>query len=304
MTQPIPLHLPLIIDKAMNAGTITSLPEADALAFPEIMLLFKEKAFALKETGAQMLFIEEMATLPELRAAVIASKKTALPLFVIADMGNEDITEACARALALLICLQELGIAAFGVKHSSDPAAIIAELYPYAKIPLLARACEDVSVAEMLEGGAECFDLREGKDTTLAIWKNTVESFDFIGLGVKKADTSLVLSGEAQAFFLSADNIECSEALTCSMDMADELLDFSASSFDLITVDVHTTDDAYDFSKNAHMASRPILFHSDSDIALKAALLTYHGRAMVDTHCGIDEEALEKIAEKYGAVLY
>ena len=82
------------------------------------------------------------------------------------------------------------------------------------------------------------------------------------------------------------------------------LLEFSNTNIDVIRVDVITSDDAYQFSQNAYMSNLPVMFHSDDKSALKLALLSYHGRAMIDKECGIDYNTLEKIADKYGAVIY
>ena len=105
-------------------------------------------------------------------------------------------------------------------------------------------------------------------------------------------------------FYLSPDGIEISEPVICSVDMADVLLEFSNTNIDVIRVDVITSDDAYQFSQNAYMSKLPIIFHSDDKNALKLALLSYHGRAMIDKECDIDYTTIEKISIKYGAVIY
>ena len=63
-------------------------------------------------------------------------------------------------------------------------------------------------------------------------------------------------------------------------------------------------DDARDFALNAHMAKLPVCFLSHDEIALRLALLLYNGIAMVDSSSSIEPERLEKIAGKYGAVIY
>ena len=86
--------------------------------------------------------------------------------------------------------------------------------------------------------------------------------------------------------------------------MTDTITDVCDESYDVLTVSINSPDDAIDFAKNMHMSTLPVSFLSDDEISLKMALMLYQGRAIVDTKSLIETEKLEKIAEKYGAVLY
>ena len=52
------------------------------------------------------------------------------------------------------------------------------------------------------------------------------------------------------------------------------------------------------------MTRLPIAVHCDSAPVLDAALRYFQGRLIVDSECQIEDEVLEPLAAKYGAILY
>ena len=235
-------------------------------------------------------------TLGEMRAAVIASRKVEKPLMILLTVDDEGKTATGADALACLICLQEMGITAFGIcggNDSSTSAEIIVSLFPYAKVPLIAQADDELKAQKLALCGAEIF-----------YGLKSAEGLKEPVMLPKKQDTSLVFSNETDVFFLEPDAIEMGPPLDPLSDMSDELVEMTDTNYDTVTIELDSAEDAVDFSMNAHMARRPVIFRSDNPIALKSALLTYHGRALVDSSCTIEREELEKIAHKYGAVVY
>lgn len=314
--------------KALVAGDLSPTgefvePYGD-MTFSEMKDVYKEQAAALNEAGVDLFVIETMMSLAEIRAAVLACRRYKKPVFVTVTVDEFGRTLTGATALSCLISLQGLGIAAFGLNCSHGPekmADIIKELAPYAKIPLIAKPNAgqpdedghyDLSAEAMgkgilplLESGVQITGGCCGNTPAhVAALRKALDSFDFSAVQIEKQDISLILANEQQVFFLSADGIESSEPISCTSDMADELLELAESNLDVITIDVVTAEDAYLFSQNAHMARLPVMFRSESASALKAALLSYHGRAMIDSKSSIPEEELQSIAEKYGAVIY
>ena len=87
-------------------------------------------------------------------------------------------------------------------------------------------------------------------------------------------------------------------------DMADELIAAEEESCDVLLIRIESADDAMIFEDNAHLAALPVMFSADDEIALKAALMLYDGRAMIDSETAIRKDALEKIAIKYGSLVY
>ena len=52
------------------------------------------------------------------------------------------------------------------------------------------------------------------------------------------------------------------------------------------------------------MAKLPVMFSSGDEIALKSAVLLYHGVAFLDANMSIDNDVLKKISHKYGSIIY
>lgn len=315
--------------KALVAGDLSPTGEFvepyGELSFSEMTDVYKEQAAALNEAGVDLFVIETMMSLAEIRAAVLACRKFGKPVFVTVTVDEYGRTLTGATALSCLISLQGLGVSAFGLNCSHGPdkmTDILKGIAPYARIPLIAKPNagqpdEDGNydltpegmaqgIVPLLQNGARIIGGCCGSTPAhVAALRRALDGFDFSAVSAEEQDVSLVLANEQQVFFLSADGIESSRPLECSLDMADELVELcDETSVDVITVELLSPEDAYLFSQNAHMARLPVMFRSESGPALKAALLSYHGRAMVDSSCELPREELCAIAAKYGAVLY
>lgn len=306
------------------------------MTFPDLVSVYTEQAAALAESGVDLFILETMMSLCELRAAVIACRKFHKPILATITVEASGRTLSGASPLSCLICLQEMGISGFGLNCSQGPegmAELFRELAPYAKIPLIAKpnagmpdengryplSPEEMAaqMRPLLEAGVTIIGGCCGNTPAhIAAMRRLLDEFDFDSVHIQPSDEMeeekqagqipihIALASEQQAFFLTAHGLEASEPVLCSVDMADDLLDVSDTNADVILVQISTTDDAYQFGQNAHMSRLPILFHSDSAPALRAALLYYHGRAMVDQNCDIPEAELRAIAQDYGAVVY
>lgn len=314
--------------KAFVAGDISPTGEFiepfGELSFSEMVDIFTEQAGALKDAGVDLFVIETMMSLAEARAAIIACKKFDLPIFITLTVDEHGRTLTGATALSGLVSLQGMGISAFGMNCSNGPdkmADIIKEIAPMAKIPLITKpnagqpnedgkyelTPEEMAkdIIPLLQNGVQILGGCCGSTPAhVAALKKALDGFDFSTVSIEKQDTHLLLANETQVFYLSADGIESSEPLSCSVDMADELLDLSDTNIDVITIEILSEDDAYQFSQNAHMARLPVMFKSDNADALKSALYMFHGRAMIDSSSDISQEELLEIASQYGSVVY
>lgn len=291
--------------------------------FFDMFFVYLQQAEALA-TEVDLLVIETMSSLAEARAALLASKRQKLPTFVTITINENGRTITGASALSCLICLQELGAAAFGINCSFGPETlkpIIEEILPYAKIPIIAKPNagqpdEDANYSLSPEKMAE--EMRPLVEAGVQIIggccgstpehiKHMRKMLDSVKIGSKKppkAEVDLVLSNEKDVFFLVPHQTEISEYIRCSSDMADELLELSESPVDIIAVDLISYDDAIIFAENAYMSQLPIMFRSDSKLALETALILYNGRAAIDKSSSISEIDLEELVKKYGAILY
>lgn len=271
-------------------------------SFSDAIDIFTNISQELLSTGAEIILIKEMTSIIEARAAVLAAKKTNLPIFVTICLDESGETAADTSPIAALVTLQNLGISGFGILYPysfEEFNSINKSLSAVTHIPLISNYSHvnDDELEILVNSGIRIFKQNDGLEKRLKMLKFPQLSNDI-------DETSLLLSNETGVFYISADGLETSDKINCSVDMADQLLELSHTNFDVISVEILTSDDAYVFMKNAHMARLPVMFHSDNDAALEMALLTYTGRAMVDSRSAIPFDLLEKIASNFGAVVY
>jgi len=127
------------------------------LPFEEAYASFCEAARAAQDAGADLLMIETMSDLYELKAAALACKEsTSLPVFatVTVDESGRLLTGADVRAVAAL--LEGLGVDALGLNCSLRPdqiAPFAGEMLRYASIPVIVMP--NAGLPGLLAGEAE-----------------------------------------------------------------------------------------------------------------------------------------------------
>lgn len=307
------------------------------MTFQQMRDIYAEQAAALNEAGADLFVIETMMSLTETRAAVLACRDFGKPVMVTITVDEHGRTLTGASAEACLVSLQDLGVSAFGLNCSHGPdlmVPIFQTLAPLAKIPLIAKPNAGqpdqqgnyhLSPKDMAEqfrplleqtcgiaiAGGCCGTTPAHLAALHTLLEEIRPTFPTAACGQSRKknaepSVSLTLACETQVFYLSAIELECSEPICCTADMADDLLDLADSSVDIITVALRTPDDAYEFSLNAHMARLPVMFRLETDNAqaLTAALSLYPGKALVDTDAPLDKDELRTIAARFGAEIY
>ena len=314
-------------EKAIIAGCISTsglyIEPYGESTFTELMSVYREQVKALSPY-CDMFSIENVPAIWNMRAAVLACKKENKPIMVTMCVDEDGDTDVGTNVLSTLIILQELGINAFGI--SSTAANITAELIkkisPYAKIPLIAKPSAEYTDEDgnkrrlspkefadnlrlCIENGAIIIGGSNYSDSDCQqALSDMLKAEEYTMHEIEKQDMSLVFADENQVFFLEPDTTEFSPAIECAPDMTDEISDICDESYDILTVQINSPDDAIDFAKNMHMSTLPVSFLSDDEISLKMALMLYQGRAIVDGKSLIDEGKLQEIAQKYGAVVY
>ena len=237
-------------------------------SFTELISAYDEEIKAL-EQYADLYVLDGMRSMADIRAALISCKKTEKPVFVILKVDENGLTkEFEVPALSILITVQEMGADAFGISSDTqDCGKICAELIKYAKIPIIGNNL-------YMRGSTDVQD-------------------DFF-----------IFTHYNNIYFLEADTTEISEPIICQPDMEEIIADICKTSCDILLVQINTCDDAIDFARNAHMATRPVMFSSENELALRMALMLYQGIALIDSTTLIPEDVLNEICTKYGAVVY
>ena len=300
------------------AGVIRScghLPEpCGPLPYTDLVDTYAQQALELELAGAQLLVLEGMRALADLRAAVLGARQTALEIFACMDASLPEEAGA-ADPLAMLLCLQELGISAFGVGYCEPGALarILERLAPYAKVPLLAQpATGDASPAELARaafelvaaGGRILMGDAQATPAHTAALRDMLDCFDFdaFPLPVRAEDTTLLLTDEERVYYLEED-FTTAGPIACETDMSEAILRAEAEGADALLFHVRNVDDAYRLGQDAHMAGIAAVILADSEEALEAALLVYCGRPLVDSRSDADPDVMQTLAEGYGAIM-
>lgn len=301
---------------AAAISTTGQLPEPfGPIPYRDMVDIFAEQAQALKEGGAQLLLIRDMPSLAEARAAVLGARQTGLPLLVSLRL------EARGSLPAALICLQELGIAAFGVNYigdSDEVAEQLRRLAPYAKVPLLAgldaRFGENegqVFTAQaygqnhlpLIEAGARiCGGGADVAPEHIAVLRGLLHSPPLPPLPARE-ESGKLLADEAGTYILR-EGYSLSKEIACEVDMSAAILEAEEDGADLLLFRIAGADDASFLGQNAHLCHTAVCLRASSAQALEEALFLYCGRAMIDSRSALEREELLALAGKYGALLH
>ena len=301
-------------------------PELD---FHELIDIYAEQAFALREGGADLIVAETMLSLTEARAALLGARQTGLPVYITFTVDEKGQTLSHGDPLSALIVLQRLGAAGFGVNCSAGFAPLeplFRRLAPHARIPLIAKPGAGLSsdallspedfagqMARLLSAGVSIAGGCCGTTPAhIAALRKQMDSFDFSSFSLSASygketedpvpageGETLILADEDDIFYLEPE-YELSPPLDCSVDMADRLLEME-DGYDVISIHASCVEDAPLLGCNAHMLKNPISICSDSPEAMEEALIHYPGVAILDRSSDITPEEIEALAKGYGA---
>ncbi len=283
-----------------------TIPYGD-MSFTELKAAYKEKIKALPEDSACFI-LEGMTMMSDLRAAVLECRKLGKPVYTMIEVDADLKTEQELPADAALIVMQSLGVLCFGIS-SDDPETLtdgVRRLRSFARIPLAVRpksgSLDDSTLLELLNLGTDVF--MGLNDECHTRFQNIVSAKKYDSVSVETED-SLMLANERSAFFLEHDTTEISDPIECNAGMGEDLIAVcEQGGYDVLKIQVNSPDDALDFADNAHMATLPVMFSGDDEIAMKLAVMLYQGRALIDGTSLIDPDELKRTAGKYGAVIY
>ena len=277
-------------------------------SFTELKTIYKEKINELDSDDKTAFMLSGMTMLADMRAAYLECRHKRKPVYVLVDVDSEFLTEHELPADAALIVMQSIGAVCFGL--TSDDTEILLDgvrkIKPYSKIPIAvcpkSGTFTDDELRELLKVGTDVFIGLDNDCETR--FQNVISSEGFRLPEIEYID-SMMLANERSAFFLEHDTTEISEPIVCNAGMGEDLIAACEhGGYDVLKIQINSPDDALDFADNAHMATLPVMFSGDDEIAMKLAVMLYQGRALIDGTSLIDPEELKKTAGKYGAVIY
>jgi 5-methyltetrahydrofolate--homocysteine methyltransferase len=297
-------------------------PYGDA-TLEDIMDIYREQAFTLKEAGVDFLGLETMMSLWELRAAVLVARETELPIFASITVEGNGRTIMGTSLLSCVITLQALGVSAIGVNCSEGPvglAELIDAVFPYAEVPLIAKPNAgkpdpddstkfDLTAQEfamhmrtLIEAGAGVLGGCCGTNPEHIRLLN--EAIEETPTRIHSEIDTFAAANDKEVFFLhEPEGLTLSEPIPCDYDLEDALLDMEDERVHVALVSLSNEDDVQILSAAVAISPLPIAIRCDSAELLEQALLNYHGRAVVDSAGDIDRKELDAVADKFGAIV-
>ncbi len=130
---------------ALDIGPIgTLLSPLGTLSFDEAYNIFKEQILSGVKAGADIILIETMTDIYELKAAILAAKENSdLPVFCTMSFQNNGRTFTGTDAATFVAVAEGLGVDVLGVNCSLGPKelqATVDELLKYSSIPVMVQA--------------------------------------------------------------------------------------------------------------------------------------------------------------------
>lgn len=163
---------------ALDIGPIGELLEPlGSLSFDDAYNMFKKQAVQGEKSGADLVIVETMTDLNELRAAILAIKEnTSLPVITTMTFEATGRTFTGCLAESFAVTVSGMGVDAVGVNCSLGPK----ELKPIVK-----TICENTSLPVIVQANAGLPTVKDGK----TVYNITKEEFlkyvsEFVDMGV------------------------------------------------------------------------------------------------------------------------
>lgn len=130
---------------ALDVGPLGELLEpAGTLSFHEAYALFRQQILAGVKAGVDLIVLETMTDLYEIKAALLAAKENSdLPVFATMTFEETGRTFTGCTASAMALTLEGLGADAIGINCSLGPAEIypiVQELMQWTDLPVIVKA--------------------------------------------------------------------------------------------------------------------------------------------------------------------
>ena len=295
------------------------------LTFEKAYEIFSEQARSASAAGCNLVIIETMADLLEMKAAVLAVKEnTDLPLFATMTFNDDGHTLMGTSPKIAALALNALGVDALGINCSVGPKTLvpfIAEMSEFTALPLIAqpnaglpqvidgKAQYGIDVEEFMAAEAE---LADAGATVLGSCCGTTPQYtaaivDFLkdkkprprGVSPAKYATSARVAVSLEAIDIERD-VYClneKEKLSCD-DIVDAVYDALDEDAEILRLDVDSID-AEDIDRVVRevqsMTAQPLAFSGEDESHVRMAARCYSGVAAV---------GIREVAESCGCVVW
>lgn len=212
------------------------------------------------------------ASVAEARAFALACQEEGRPFAVACACDEDGQTSAETDVLALLIVMEGMGAAAFGLAGPAQAGREqLDRLAGYASVPLFRLTAE---------GTAEP-------------WPYTSAPRD---------PDVIPCAGNRQARFITPD-VDVGEVLECSPDLLEDILRAEDEPVGALKLAILDPDDLDIFAEHQYAVEEALCLCSDVPELMEGALRLYQGRAFYDGTGELDGEFLAQMGRKYGLVV-
>ena len=304
------------------APTGQFIPPVGDLPFEEMVAVYTEQAQALEDAGVDLFVVETIMSIPDARAAVLAIKSVSTkPVFVTFTVNEQGRTLTGSDVSAALCAMEALGIAAFGLNCSTGPEAMLplfARLHGHTMLPLICKAnaglpqtvdgktvyhCppEDfvAPVPALAKAGVQVFGGCCGTTPEhISALRGIVDALE---PSPQSEDIfEIAVATEKMAYYLDDLDVEDCIDITCSEDLADDLMDAEEEEEAFIRLSIRGDEDLEWFEESQYAVKKPLVFLCDDASVLERALRLYQGVALYQDRSSIDPQRLLHLSQKYG----
>ena len=172
------MNLPILLDASSGVHIRPLVWDEEQPDIEQLSAEYAQGAFAAVPAETALVHLLDMPGLVHARAAVLGARQTGSPLLVWLRCDSQGQTSDGSDILAALLCLQELGIAGFGLSCSGeatpeDMVPLLERLAPYAHVPLAvcARAQElsAKQIQALLAAGARSLFVTQADAAQMAV---------------------------------------------------------------------------------------------------------------------------------------
>lgn len=285
--------------------------------FDTLYSVFAQQAKALERAGADLIAIETMMSLTEVKAAVLAAKaSTDLPVYASMTCGANGRTLTGCTPAAALVTLQANGADAFGLNCSVPPEGMLKlfpELVKLAKIPLTAKPNgeypDEAGVRHSVSPEAFAADMKKLAELGVAVLGgccgSTPEHISALSAAVCDVEVEPA-KGEGEYLALERQVYElpsADELSACNIYEPMSLLDAVDAGEKIIRVKIASPSDAETLSDMLLYANAPVsVVASDVESALRAAGIC-PARFLLDPESALPSEDAARLTRRLFASL-
>lgn len=292
---------------ALGATELCQAPDGEA-TIEDMIAAYRRQIRVLAECGAAFLVAQDMTSLTELRAALIAAQESSsLPVIAQLRVDDEGVTPYGTELLAAAVTAQSMGAAAIGIYARGCFSAlgqILRDTAPYLSVPVMAVVPPEADEAELraLPGVSIFAGIKSKQTPALLELLERLGGFEALPALDRHVDGTLILAADSRsAHFIDAE-VDITTDIECTPDLDEEILAAEDDSWGAMRLHIDNEDDLAAFMEHQYLIRRPLCLCSDDPELFERAVRAFDGRAIYDGTCELTERHVAQMAAAYGLI--